>query len=71
MSVIDNSPMLLGDATLFTVTIRAGTNAAYDWSFGDGSRFFTITQTPERVRVVYHLYQAAGVYTTVVAASNS
>lgn len=71
LTLNSNGPTLLGDATTFTVTISAGTNVAYDWDFGDGNGFYTLTKSTDSLRVVYHLYEEAGIYTAVVTASNS
>ena len=69
--LVSDSPTLLGDATTFTATVTAGSNVVYEWDFGDGTKSFTLTRSLEGVRAVYHMYPAAGVYTTWVTASNS
>jgi hypothetical protein len=60
---INDSPTLLGEATNLTATIAAGSNVNYVWDLGDG--------TGSSGSQAAHVYPAAGVYTAVVAASNS
>jgi PKD repeat protein len=60
---INDSPTLLGEATNLTATVAAGSIVNYVWDFGDG--------TGSSGSQAAHVYPAAGVYTAVVAASNS
>ncbi len=64
LAVQNSSPTRLDDATLFTATITAGTNASYVWDFGDGSPAGNGAN-------VSHSYASTGSYTATVTASNS
>ncbi len=64
LSVQSSSPTRLDDATFFTATITAGTNASYVWDFGDGSPAANGAN-------VSHSYASTGSYTATVTASNS
>lgn len=61
---INDSPTRLGDATMFIATVEAGDQVSYRWDFGDGSALGTY-------QAVTHTYQAVGIYTAIVTASNS
>jgi PKD repeat protein len=63
LAITSSSPTPLGSVTSFTVTITAGTNVTYTWSFGDGST----GSGP----LVSHTYPATGTYTVIVTATNS
>lgn len=58
----NNSPSVLGSATVLTATIVTGNNVSYTWSFGDGDG--------ASGAVVSHVYPDAGTYTAVITASN-
>ena len=58
----NDSPTTLGQPTLFTATVSAGTNVTYDWAFGDGQYGSGANLS--------HVYAAAGLYTAVVTATN-
>ena len=63
LTIVNDSPTLLGQITTLTATIISGTNVVYDWDLGDGS--------VASGSVVTHTYPTAGNYTAVVTASNS
>ena len=70
LNVVNDSPTLLGNVTLFTAQpgtaiLPPPSNVVYDWDFGDGwfDHSTSLTET--------HLYSALGVYTAVITASNS
>ncbi len=63
LSVISNSPSILGETSILTATVISGTNVLYDWDLGDG-----ITATGA---VVSHVYPEIGVYTSTVTATNA
>jgi uncharacterized repeat protein (TIGR01451 family) len=58
-----DSPTVLGEPTVLTATVTAGSHVSYTWAFGDGE--------PGSGAVVSHTYPAVGVYTAVVTAGNS
>jgi PKD repeat protein len=60
---VDDSPTVLGKATMLTATVTAGSHVQYLWALGDGGWGVG--------PVVTHTYPAAQVYTAVVTASNS
>ena len=60
----NSGPTRLDDATLFTVTITAGSGVTYAWDFGDGSPL-------ESGMAASHVYTAAGSYNAVVSATNA
>jgi len=62
LSVAASSPTMLGQATVFTATVSAGSNVSYTWDFGDG----TSGSDPQ----ITHTYPAAGNYTATVTVSN-
>lgn len=64
LNAVNDSPTTLGDTTTLTATINTGSNVSYNWDFGDDSMMGT-----ERVET--HIYEAVGVYTATVTASNS
>lgn len=59
-----SSPTLYGTTTTFTTTLIHGSGVDYTWSFGDGT-------LPVSGANVTHTYQAPGLYTAIVTASNS
>jgi len=59
----NSSPTILGHTTFFTANLASGSNVSYHWAFGDGHA--------GTGRTVTHTYQADGVYTAVVTASNA
>jgi hypothetical protein len=63
LTVSNDSPTLLGEATTFTATITNGTNVSYTWDFGDDLNGTGATIT--------HTYTIPGVYTATVTATNS
>jgi PKD repeat protein len=64
LSAENDGPTTLGETTTLTATITAGSNASYEWDFGDGS-------PKESGAVVTHDYDAVGGYTAIVTATNS
>ncbi len=62
LNIFSSSPTALGQATLFTATVSAGTNTSYTWDFGDGQ--FGSGST------IANTYATFGSYTVVVTASN-
>jgi ELWxxDGT repeat protein len=63
LTAVNDSPTILGQPTIFTATITAGTNVTYAWDFGDGAS----GSGP----VASHTYATAGPYTATVTAANS
>ncbi len=63
LSAVNDSSTTLGQVTMLTATVTAGSNVTYTWAFGDGA-----TSTGD---VITHTYPAAGVYTAIVTAGNS
>lgn len=59
----NNGPTELGQETTLTADITGGSNITYQWDLGDGH--YTNGKT------VYHEYQAVGLNTAIVTASNS
>ncbi len=66
LTLVNDSPTVLGRATTLTVTISAGSNVTYQWDFGDGSPVIS-----DPLSVISYTYPAGGVYTAIVTASNS
>lgn len=64
LSAENDGPTTLGETTTLTATITAGSNASYEWDFGDGS-------PKESGAVVTHDYDAVDDYTAIVTATNS
>ncbi|MEM7346162.1 MAG: PKD domain-containing protein, partial [Chloroflexota bacterium] len=64
LTLTDDDPKNVGQATNFTAAIIAGSNVVYSWNFGDGSP--VITQGP----ISSHTYTAANDYTVTVTATN-
>jgi len=64
LSAENDGPTTLGETTTLTATITAGSNASYEWDFGDGS-------PKESGAVVTHDYDAVDGYTAIVTATNS
>jgi hypothetical protein len=63
LSATSDSPTLLGQSTLFTATVNAGSNITYTWDFGDGAG------TGSGATASY-TFTATGTYTATVTASN-
>ena len=63
LNAVNNGPTLIGQATILTATLTAGSNISYTWAFGDDE---TATGA-----VVSHTYQEVGNYTAVVTAGNA
>jgi hypothetical protein len=63
LTVINDSPTMLGSTTTMTATVSPGSVVTYTWSLGDGAF--------AGGAMVTHTYPAARVYTDVVTASNS
>lgn len=63
LSVVNDSPTLIGAPTTLTATVATGSNVTYAWDFGDGEN----GSGP----IVAHVYPSVGTYTAVVTASNS
>jgi len=64
LMAFNSSPTELGNPTTLWVTIDSGTGVAYVWHFGDGT-------PPATGWTVNHEYEALGVYTATVRASNT
>jgi len=62
---VNDSVTPLGMATRMTATVAAGTDVAYEWTFGDASG------ETDTGPVVTHIYPAVGVYTAAVRAWNA
>jgi PKD repeat protein len=62
LNAVNSSPTALGSTTHFTATAN-GSSIAYTWNFGDGQTGSGATTT--------YVYDALGVYTAVVTASNN
>jgi PKD repeat protein len=62
LSVAASSPTVLGQTTVLTAAVTAGSNVSYTWDFGDGASG-TGTQAT-------HTYTTAGEYTATVTAYN-
>ncbi|MBN1889167.1 MAG: PKD domain-containing protein [Thermoflexales bacterium] len=72
LSLVNDSPTLLGSPTVLTAAVTAGTNITYAWDWGEGAGFTTTYPSGSQLRgVVTHTYPAAGVYTAAVLARNS
>jgi subtilisin-like proprotein convertase family protein len=63
LSAANDSPTVLGTATLLTATIAVGSNVTYTWACGDGDSGSGVH--------LAHTYPAAGEYRAVVTACNS
>lgn len=63
LTVSNNSPTALGNATAFNATVTAGTNVFYTWNFGDNTSGTGATPN--------HMYSQPGTYTATVTATNS
>ena len=63
LAAANDSPTLLGRATVLTATTTAGTNVSYTWALGDGNEAHGST--------VHHRYPATGTYAATVRAANS
>jgi uncharacterized repeat protein (TIGR01451 family) len=63
LEATNDSPTALGEPTLLTATVTAGSHVTYTWAFGDGEL--------GSGAVVSHTYPAPGVYTGAVTAGNS
>ena len=63
LSVINNGPVILGNAIQFTAAVTAGSNVVYTWNFGDG-------QTGSGPNPIY-TYLTTGTFNVVVTATNS
>ncbi len=59
----NSSPTLLGSTTAFTATTSGGSNAIYQWNFGDGNLSNGATAS--------HTYMFPGSYSAMVTATNS
>ena len=60
----NSSPTTLGQNTIFSASVTAGSNVIYDWDFGDGSQAADAGTAPT------HNYAEAGVFTASVTARN-
>jgi PKD repeat protein len=63
LTAVNDSPTMLGEITILTATVTAGTNITYAWDFGDG--------TSGDGAIVTHIYPDLGLYTATVTATNS
>jgi hypothetical protein len=62
LTALNSSPTVLGQVAAFTATMSAGSDLSYAWDFGDGT-----TGSGAKTQ---HTYQAVGIYTATVTASN-
>ena len=62
LAVWNDGPTVLGQPTMLTATVTAGTQVSFTWAFGDGQ----LGTGP----AASHVYPAPGTYTAVVTASN-
>ena len=65
LTLSSDSPTDMGQTTVLTATMTAGSNLTYTWNFGDGSALVT------NGAVITHTYSATGTYTAIVTASNA
>lgn len=63
LTIANNSPTILGQATTLSATVTGGNGISYLWAFGDGST--------GSGKVITHTYPATGTYTALVTASNA
>ncbi len=63
LSVSNDSPTYLGNATHFAASVVSGTSVSYAWDFGDGQVGSGATPS--------HTYPDLGEYTAIVTATNS
>lgn len=63
LTIINDSPTILGNPTTFTATVTAGEPVTFTWDFGDGAT----SAGP----VVAHTYPARGTFTALVTATNA
>jgi PKD repeat protein len=61
---ISNSPVVVGNLSVFTNTTTGGGTTSYMWNFGDGSPVVTDTNPT-------HLYAADGTYTVALTATDA
>jgi hypothetical protein len=66
LGVANTDLTALGEPTLLTASLTAGTNVTYYWSFGDGG-----ASTTGSSPTVGHTYATFGVFPVVVTATNS
>ena len=64
LSATNNSSTTLGQPTQLTASVSSGTGVVFTWNFGDGSPIASGA-------TMSHVYASAGVFTTVVTASNT
>jgi uncharacterized repeat protein (TIGR01451 family) len=62
LQITTDSPTILGNTTIFTASISAGSNVIFEWDFNDGEA--------GSGQVVTHTYSTPGVYIASVNASN-
>jgi PKD repeat protein len=63
LTVANDGPTILGNATQLTASISSGSNVSYEWDFGDGNH--------ADGAAVAHQYASPGTYTAEVTATNS
>ena len=66
LTLVADSPTLFPQTTTLTATVPSGSDVSFAWDFGDDSPPLLTTTA-----VVTHTYDALGVYTATVSASNS
>jgi len=66
LTSVSNGTVVWGEPSVFTASVRNGTNISYTWDFGDGTEPVTSTAS-----VISHVYSLPGYYTATVGASNS
>ena len=59
----NDSPTELGETTMLSVTVSAGCDLTYTWTFGDGDT--------DSGQAVGHVYGSVGIHTATVTAANS
>lgn len=63
LNATSSSPTILGDLTMFSATVKSGSNISYTWDLGDGS--------PAKFgQTISHRYAAEGNYRASVTALN-
>jgi uncharacterized repeat protein (TIGR01451 family) len=71
LSLVSDSPTLVGTDTTFTITLAAGSGVSYTLAYGDGEPAGTGTLIPGVPLVLTHTYATTGTYTAVVTATNA
>ncbi len=70
LTLTNDSPTMLGAATVLTGGIGGGSDVLYQLSLGDGSLLLSGSMLPGAWLTWTHTYPAAGVYTAIITVSN-